>query len=118
MSSVSTGTFGSIELAYAALKRIEGEECDHNPDCFCEASDYYPYELSVHEKIDAPDDDDEVKKKSREAGLASLAKLMELLSQPVGRTVKTLNLSRMKLGSRGAEIVARMLRNNDTLKHL
>ncbi|MFI5344066.1 MAG: hypothetical protein ACHQUC_07590, partial [Chlamydiales bacterium] len=37
---------------------------------------------------------------------------------PVGRTVKTLNLSRMKLGSRGAEIVARMLRNNDTLKHL
>lgn len=97
---IISNTFYNIEDAINALKS--------SPDSMSQ--------LSVHERIEASYGFSI--SGERDVGLARLQALMEILSSPVGKNVKTLNLSYMKLGSRGAELVAGMLKSNDTLEKL
>ncbi|MFI5344215.1 MAG: hypothetical protein ACHQUC_08350 [Chlamydiales bacterium] len=58
-------------------------------------------------------------RKERDAGLRQLGALMETLSSPfLSRSVKTLDLSYIKLGTLGALQVAGMLMRNTTLEKL
>lgn len=67
--------------------------------------------LSVRERIGAMTS-------TREEGLEKLDRLMRILSSPEGASVTTLDLSYVKLGARGAEKVAAMLKTNQTLQKL